>query len=180
MYSQKDMDQINGRIRGNLLVLGPVLAVLLAGYIYALKAGVRWLAMVIGPLMFVAACYGFLAWLWPNLRYRRFLDDMANGLTRALEGTVLDIAEAPELRDGAMVLPVRLRLADNADHDGEARHTSALAERLRLEQPEAADAGDEDVRILYLNASKREGFPGPGARVSLLCSGRHIKQVNAA
>ena len=43
-----------------------------------------------------------------------------------------------------------------------------------------ADGSDGDVRILYLNASKREGFPGPGARVSLLCSGRHIRQVNAA
>lgn len=179
MYSQKDMDQINGRIRGNLLVLGPVLAVLLAGYIYALKAGVQWLAMVIGPLMFVAACYGFLARLWPDLRYRRFLNDMAEGLTRNVTGTVLDIAEVPELRDGAMVLPVRLRLAEDPSRGGEAAHTSALAERLRLEQPEAAADG-EDVRILYLNASKREGFPAPGAQVSLLCSGRHIRQVNAA
>ena len=178
MYSQKDMDEINARIRRDLLVLVPVLGVLLAAYIYALKAGVQWLAMVVGPLIFVAACFGFLTRLWPNMRYRSFLVDMEQGLTRELTGTVLDIAEKPEPQDGAMVLPVRLRLAADPDRDGEARHTSALAERLRLEQPQTADDG-EDVRILYLNASKREGFPGPGAQVTLCCSGRHIQRVQA-
>ena len=176
MYSQRDMDQINGRIRRNLLALVPVAAVILAVYVYALKAGVKWLAMVAGPLLFVAACYGILAYLWPNMRYRRFLTDMERGLTREVRGTVLEIADAPEQRDGATVLPVRLRLAEDAAREGDAPHASALAERLRLEQPESGDR-DEEVRILYLNASKRAGFPGPGVRVALCCSGRHIKQV---
>lgn len=177
MYSQQDMDGINARIRKNALALAPVLAVLLAAYVYALKAGVKWLAMVVGPLLFVAACYGILAYLWPNIRYRRFLIDLERGLTRTVEGTILDISDVPELQDGARVLTVRL--AADGTGEGEARHASALAERLRAEQPEPAEDGG-DVRILYLNASKREGFPGPGARVSLVCSGRHIRQVNAA
>ena len=150
MYSENDMKAINGRIRKNLLVLAPVLAALLAAYVYALAAGVEWLAMAAGPLIFVAACYGFLACLWPNLRYRRFLLDMDQGLSRELRGSVVDIAGTAELQDGAMVLPVRLFLDD---------------------------AGDE--RIVYLNASKREGFPGPGTPVALRCYGRHIRGFTA-
>lgn len=175
MYSQQDIDAIRGKLRKNVAVLAPVLAVILAAYIYALRAGIRWLAMVAGPLLFVAACYGILAYLWPNLRYQSFLQGMRDGLTRTVKGTILEIADKAELQDGAMVLPVRLKLdADEAGAAG-ARHTSALAERLRLEEP-----GGEDERLLYLNASKREGFPAPGTAVSLVCSGRHIKQVDPA
>ena len=150
LYSERDMIEINRRIRGNLLALIPVLAALAAVYVYALAAGVQWLAMAAGPLIFVAACYGFLACLWPNLRYRRFLLDMDQGLSRELRGSVVDIAGTAELQDGAMVLPVRIFLDD---------------------------AGDE--RIVYLNASKREGFPGPGTPVALRCYGRHIRGFTA-
>ncbi len=150
LYSERDMIEINRRIRGNLLALIPVLAALAAVYVYALAAGVQWLAMAAGPLIFVAACYGFLACLWPNLRYRRFLLDMDQGLSREMRGSVVDIAGTAELQDGAMVLPVRIFLDD---------------------------AGDE--RIVYLNASKREGFPGPGTPVALRCYGRHIRGFTA-
>ena len=50
---------------------------------------------------------------------------------------------------------------------------SIAAERLRLETAE--DAGAE--RIVYLNASKREGFPPAGTPVALRCFGRHIREV---
>ena len=56
MYSEKDFNEINGRIRRNWLVLGPILALLLAAYIYGLKARIQWVPMVAGPLLFVAAC----------------------------------------------------------------------------------------------------------------------------
>ena len=178
MYSQRDIDEINGRIRRNILALAPVLALLLAAYVYALRAGIQWLAMVAGPMLFVAACYGTIAYLWPNMRYRSFLYAMEDGLTRTVRGTILEIAGTAELQDGAMVLPVRLQLDEEAADAAEKRHTSALAERLRLEQPD--ETGGEAERLLYLNASKRQGFPGPGTAVTLICSGRHIKQVEAA
>jgi len=174
MYSQRDMDEIKGKILKNWLVLCPILAAILAVYVWALVSARKWLAMTAGPLLFVAACYGILAYLWPNMRYRSFLYAMQDGLTRTVQGTVIEVSDAAELQDGATVLPVRVKL-DAAEADAaEARHTSALAERLRLEQPEA---GGEDERLLYLNASKRQGFPGPGTAVKLTCSGRHIKSV---
>ena len=175
MYSERDMAEINGRLRKNWLVLGPVLAALLAAYVYALSARVKWLAMAAGPLLFVALCFGFLFALWPNLRYRGFLKDMREGLSREVKGTVVSISDDAQLQDGAMVLTVRVALDEDDARDAQARQTSALAERLRLE----TDGDARDERIVYLNASKREGFPGPGSRVALQCFGRHVKSVES-
>lgn len=171
MYSEQDLNVINAKIRKNWLVLAPVLAVILAVYVYALYAGIEWLAMVAGPLLFVAACYGLLAYLLPNLRYRRFLTDLQTGLNRDLRGTVLAIGETAEPQDGAMVLPVRLRLEPDGAQAGAAE--SVAARRLGAESAE--DTRDE--RIVYLNKSKRDQFPGVGTRVLLHCFGRHIRSV---
>ena len=173
MYSNQDINEINARIRKNWLVLTPVLAALLAADIYALAARVEWLAMVAGPLLFMAACYGILAYLWPNMRYRSFLLDMADGLSRDLRGTIVAIAETAEPQDGAMVLPVRVKLAPGKERD--VPRASAASARLDME----ADEDTQDERIVYLNASKRDAFPKPGAAVLLHCFGRHVKAVEA-
>ena len=148
MYSEEDMKVINGKIRKNWLVLAPILVIILSVYIYALRSGVEWLAMVMGPLLFVAACYGLLAYLVPNIRYRNFLLDMENGLSRDMKGRIVEISQQAEPQDGAMVLPVRVFLDDI-----------------------------QDEHIVYLNASKRDRFPDAGADVLLHCYGRHIRSV---
>ena len=172
MYSEQDFNEINSKIRRNWLVLGPILALLLAAYIYGLKARIQWVPMVAGPLLFVVACYGVLAYLWPNTRYRGFLRDMETGLSRDVRGTILEISDTPELQDGAMVLPVRVQL-DAAEVTPV--QVSAAARRLEAVTGEDTEA----ERIVYLNASKRDGFPKPGAAVVLHCFGRHVKAVEA-
>lgn len=151
MYSERDLAEINRRIRNNYLALIPVLLALLAALIAGLRLGVKGLVMAAGPLLGVAAVYGILAHIWPNTRYRSFLTDMENGLSRQMEGTVVEISVKEELQDGARVLPVRLYLEEA-----------------------------QDERIVYLNASKRELFPGVGARVRLTCFGRHIREAEEA
>ena len=174
MYTEQDLNVINARIRKNWLVLGPILAALLAGYIYALSAGIEWLAMVLGALLFVAACYGLLAYLIPNMRYRGFLLDMEAGLSRDVRGTIVEISGTAELQDGAMVLPVRVKL-DPDQLESSMPVGTVESKRLGLESNEDT----EDERIVYLNASKRVGFPGPGARVTLHCFGRHVRSVES-
>ena len=173
MYSEQDMQMVSARIRRGWLVLIPILLVLAGAYVYGLAARVRWLAMAAGPLLVVAFCYGFLTALWPNLRYREFLRDMENGLSRELRGTIVAISEDAELHDGAVVLPVRMKLAEDEAGDPSARRGSVAAERLVLESQEDTQA----ERIVYLNASKRAMMPGPGADVALCCFGRHIRSV---
>ena len=172
MYTEQDLNVINARIRKNWLVLGPILAALLAGYIYALSAGIEWLAMVLGALLFVAACYGLLAYLIPNMRYRGFLLDMEAGLSRDVRGTIVEISGTPELQDGAMVLPVRVKL-DPDQLESAMPVGTVESKRLGLESQEDT----EDERIVYLNTAKRAMLPGPGTEVVLHCYGRHIKSV---
>ena len=175
MYSQRDMDEIKGKILKNWLVLCPILAAILAVYVWALVSARKWLAMTAGPLLFVAACYGVLAYLAPNTRYKNFLLDMQNGLSREVRGEVLEIADAAEPQDGAMVLPVRLRLDDEGEEGAKGVGESVSSRRLRLED---AEDGERE-RIVYLNASKRGRMPGPGTRVALRCCGRHILEAEA-
>lgn len=173
MYTEADMRQINARLRGNMLALCPIVIALLAVYVYALTARIEWLAMVAGPLAFVVACYGVLAHIWPNSRYRNFLRDMADGLSREVRGEIVAISDTPEPQDGAMVLPVRVRLDEVEGDHRPAPGSSVQSRRLDLE---AADDSDSE-RIVYLNASKRDAMPGPGARVLLRCYGRHVREV---
>lgn len=148
MYSEADMSEINARIRRCWVTLVPVLAGLLAAYVLALAKGVRWPALAAGVLFTVVACYGVLAQLLPNWRYRKFLGDMRKGLSRELKGTIVEISGDAQLQDGAWVLPVRI-------------FVDAL----------------QDEHIVYLNASKRELLPGPGTRVTLRLYGRHIREA---
>ncbi len=171
MYTEKDFAQIKGRIRRNWLVLTPVLAALLGAYVYGFAARVKWLAFAAGALLFVVGCYGVLAHLWPNMRYKGFLEDMDQGLSREVRGTIVEVSRTEELQDGARVLPVRVRLAPDEARDSAAG--SAASRRLNLESKE--DTGDE--RIVYLNVSKRDGFPEAGETVRLDCFGRHIRSV---
>ena len=143
MYSEQDLIQINRKIKKNLVVLLPILAALIAVYVAGIVAALEWLVMVTGPLIFVAACYGALAYLRPNMRYRRFLLDLQEGLSREICGNIE--------QDGVRVLPVHIFLPE-----------------------------EQDERIVYLNASKQDQFPQPGADVKLHCFGRHIREVCVA
>lgn len=150
MYSKQDYMEINRKIRKKEAILGAVLFVILAGYIAALFLRIRWLAMFCGPLLFVAACFGITFALWPDLRYRNFLQDLDSRQTQEISGTVLSVSKEAELQDGAMVLPVHIRLDK-----------------------------DQDDHIVYLNASKADGFPPVGTKVTMQCGGRHIRELFA-
>ena len=175
MYSERDMLEINGRIRRGWLVLTPVLAVFAAAFVFALAKRNHTLALVAAPLLIVAFIYGFVAHLWPNLRYRRFLQDMENGLSRDVRGVIVNVSDEAELQDGAMVLPVRVQLTEV--EGGAQNGASALSERIQK-----LEAGEDtrEERIVYLNASKRDRLPSVGATVTLHCFGRHIRSVEEA
>ena len=127
MYSERDMVEIDGRIRRAWLGLIPVLAVLAAVLVFALIKRIHWLALVAAPLLIVAFMYGFIARLWPNLRYRRFLRDMASGLSRDVRGVIVAVSDEAELQDGAMVLPVHIQVESGNAPAG----SSALSERIQ-------------------------------------------------
>ena len=148
MYTDRDTIEIRNKLRKNWAVLTPALLIILGFYIWALRQRVEWLAMVTGPLLFVIACFGFIAYIYPNAKYRRFLLELQTGLTREMRGIIVSVSNTPEEQDGAMVLPVHLLLTE-----------------------------EQDERIVYLNASKTEQFPKIGTEVLVRCCGRHIREA---
>ena len=146
MYSEKDFAEISAKIKKNVIVLSIVTAILLGAFVAALIIGIEWLAMLMGPVLFVAVAYGFTAYIIPNARYRRFLKDMKEGLSREMRGSVVEISETEEEQDGVRVLHVRIHLAD-----------------------------EDDERFVYLNVSKKDLFAKVGDSVAMTCYGRHIR-----
>lgn len=148
MYTQQDKIQVRGRIIKYSVITGIVTAALLALYVVGLIQRWEIAVMALGGAMFAAICFGWLMFIWPCVRYAFFLKDMSEGLTRVVAGSIVEVSEQEDYQDGVRVLPVRILLAE-----------------------------EDDERIVYLNATKAEGFPKPGANVQLSCYGRHIKEV---
>ena len=150
MYTEQDYIDIRRRIAKYGWTLFIVLIALTAAFVLSLIVRLQALSMVSAALLAVAAVFGLGFYIIPCQRYLKFLTDLKEGLSREMAGTVVSVSEAAELQDGAMVLPVHLLLE-----------------------------GEDDERIIYLNASKRALFPGPGAQVRVKLCGRHIREVEA-
>lgn len=148
MYTEQDKVQIAKRIKRYALRTLPMIAALIALYVVCMIQRWEIVAMLDGAMIFAACCFAWVMYLYPCIRYRRFLQDMHEGLTREVEGSVVQIAEQEEMQDGVRVLPVRVCLAK-----------------------------EQDERIVYLNVTKRDQFPTEGVNVKLDCFGRHIKGV---
>ena len=148
MYSEDDFRLIDRRIARCRAALIPVLIALAAlsalGYVRRMK----WLAVGGLVTLAAAACFGIAFFLWPCLRYRGFLRDMQEGLSREMTGRVVSVADAPEPQDGARVLPVHILLTE-----------------------------EQDERIIYLNASKRDKMPPVGTEARFKLYGRHIREI---
>lgn len=151
MYTQQDRDQIRQRIVKYTVITAIVVGLLLAAYVMGMAKRSAQLAYASGCMLFAAACFMWCVYLYPCIRYRQFLKDMGTGLSREMQGSVVEVSDKEEVQDGVRVLPVRIFLEE-----------------------------EQDERIVYLNASKAEGFPASGARVRLSCFGRHIKEVDSA
>lgn len=148
MYSEKDVLEINRRINRYRLALIPVVAALLAlaalGYVWRVKP----LALGALALAAVAAIFGFVFYLWPCMRYRGFLKDMSEGLSREMVGKVVSVSDAIEPQDGARVHHVHILLS-----------------------------AEQDERIIYINDSKRDRLPPVGTEARFILFGRHIRDI---
>ncbi|MBE5773886.1 MAG: hypothetical protein E7337_08120 [Clostridiales bacterium] len=150
MYTEKDVAQISGKIKKNVIVLTAVAAVFIAVFVASLIIGIEWLAMLMGAVIFVTIAYGLTAYIIPNARYLGFLKEMKRGLSREMRGNIVEISEQEEMQDGVRVYPVRIHLAD-----------------------------EDDERFLYLNVSKKDLFAKVGDDVCMQCFGRHIRSWSA-
>lgn len=150
MYTQQDRKEIVRRIRKYSIITAVAFAVVMVFYVLGLINRWEWPVIGLGCLLFAVVCFGWIAFIWPSIRYWQFLRDMEKGLTRKIVGTIVEVAGQEDLQDGVRVLPVRVLLDE-----------------------------EQDERIVYVNASKTENFPKAGAHVQLSCYGRHIREYIA-
>ena len=144
MYTQDDLRRAQSLVVRYALILGAVLAVLLAAYIAAVLMDSQGAMLLILLSAFWFAALEIALWLRPMVQYRGFLREMMCGLRRECPCTLDDLEERIQLQDGVRVHALQVRLEDG------------------------------DTRIFYVNASKRQLLPPMQTRLILISYGRHL------
>ena len=79
MYSEQSLHEINGKLKRRFTVLGIVLTVLLAVFVWAMTARVEWAAMTSLSLAGVFAIFFTDLFCLPLVRYRRLIRSALTG-----------------------------------------------------------------------------------------------------
>ena len=145
LYTEADAANARNRVKKNTWTLIVPLCALLIAYAIFTVLGVRWAMLIALLAAFAWTVFYSDLYLLPEIRYKRFLNQMAEGLRRTTDAVIAGIESAEQPQDGAQVLPVRVELADGS---GE--------------------------RLFWLDARKADQLPPIGTRVRLESCGRHI------
>lgn len=148
LYTEADSAAARSRVNKNMWKLCVPLFALLIGYVALIAAGSRWAMLAVLLAAFAWTVFDFDVYLLPEIRYMLFLKQMAEGLRRTTEATIVDVEDSPQPRDGAQVLAVRVELTDGS---GE--------------------------RMFWMDTRKSENLPSIGTRVRLESCGRHITAI---
>jgi len=155
IYREEDRIFAEKKVRQAKILLAICLAVPLAFFVTALC--VRWEKVCIisgGAMFFVGYFVGDMR-LRPAWRFRRFLREIATGLSTQ-RTFVLNHAETqPRHEDGVQVLELQVALDD----------------------PKAADSKLGADRILYMRADRMPDWVKEGGAYSCACYGRHILSI---
>ena len=81
LYSEKDFQQISGQLKKRYLLLGGVLAVLLAAFVVSMTVRIEWLSIVLFILSGAAAVFVIELFCLPLHRYRKLLLSALTGRT---------------------------------------------------------------------------------------------------
>ena len=147
LYTEADRRQAERLARRWALLLGGAELALLTAYVVLILLDLRWAMLAALLLAFAIAVFLGDLCLLPALRYRKFLRELDRGLRRSAVCTVDQLKDASEMRDGARVRELQVRLDDG------------------------------DSRIFYVNADHADQIPEPGAQIELESCGRHVTGV---
>ena len=81
LYSEKDLEQISSQLKKRYILLGCVLAILLAGFVASMSVRIEWLSMVMFVLLFAAAVFGIEMFCVPLHRYKKLIASALTGRT---------------------------------------------------------------------------------------------------
>ena len=102
LYSEKDFQQVSAQLKKRFLLLGLVLAVLLALFIFSVINRTEWLSMITFFLFFAVLVFVIELFCMPLFRYRKLILSALTGRTHT-ETLVYDHEEAEtSLVDGVV------------------------------------------------------------------------------
>ena len=81
LYSGKDIQQLSAQLKKRYLVMGCVMAVFLAVFVFSLVIRVEWLSMASFMLFFASAVFVFDVFCMPLRRYRKLINSALTGRT---------------------------------------------------------------------------------------------------
>ena len=81
LFSEKDLQDLNGRIRRRFLVIGALMALCLAAAVFAFIRRIEWLTIVAVVLCGAVAIFGIDLFCLPLIRYRRLVSSALTGRT---------------------------------------------------------------------------------------------------
>lgn len=81
LYSEKDLEQISSRLKKRYIILGCILAVILAGFVVSMIVRIEWLSMVTFILLFAAAVFWIEMFCLPLHRYKKLITSALHGRT---------------------------------------------------------------------------------------------------
>ena len=144
MYTEADINAAAQTVKTCRLRLLLPIAVLLIGYVVMTVLGVQWAMLLFLLAAFVYAVFYIDTALLPAMRYKRFLQQIGEGLRRETEAEIVELQSGEQMQDGARVRPLCVKLAD----------------------------GDE--RLFWVNVRKAQQVPEPGTQTRIESCGRHV------
>lgn len=81
LYSEKDFQQLSGKLKKRYILLGVILAVLLAVFVYSFVIRLQWLSVVSFILFFAVLVFFIEIFCLPLRRYRKLLASAIAGRT---------------------------------------------------------------------------------------------------
>lgn len=81
LFSEKDLQDLNSRIRRRFIVIGAVMALFLAAAVWSFLRRIEWLTVASVVLCGAAAIFGIDLFCLPLIRYRRLVSSALTGRT---------------------------------------------------------------------------------------------------
>lgn len=81
LYSEKDYEQLSAQLKKRYLLLGCILAVILAGFVVSMVIRVEWLSAVLFILLFAVAVFVIEMFCLPLHRYQKLIASALTGRT---------------------------------------------------------------------------------------------------
>ena len=112
MYTEQDYADICAQVKRRRLLIAIPAAVLLAAVIVSFVFRIRWLTMALSVLLGAGLIFCHGLFVSPVTAYRRHLNDVLHGRTRATTGAFKEMEEKAVPREGVKYYPLMLSVGN--------------------------------------------------------------------